>query len=370
VDDAAPQAPAPVDGDRPAAEAAAPRSRRAVLTAALRAQVAFGRSLAAAGEDVEMHGTVVHEAGGRVVAAYAALGALAALAALLWPLRGGLVLLALIGSGLQDLDNRWSWVRRLVPRDIGRTVLAWRGAATRPADGGPPGAPVVGRLPRRRVLVCLPSDALRSRDVRRWAAAPVALGIGLALLGALAGAVDLSAARSILLAAAGLLGACMLAGLVLDRVVRESVGPGSGGALAGRLLHHLRERPLQHIDLAVAVVGGGALFHDGCEVLIRNHANRLPPDQTTLLAWEPAPGPLTHVARDGRLRMVDADPRLIEVAVALGLPARVRCTAVGRAGSLGWRGLGLAGGVDEGERVVTSLVALLRALDQPAGGRP
>ena len=339
-----------------------------MLTAALRAQVAFARALAKAGEDVEMHGTVVHEAGGRVVAAYAGLGALAALAAALWPLKGGLFLLLLVGSGLQDLDNRWSWVRRLVPRDIGRTVVAWRGAASRPPDGGPPGAPGPGPLPRRRVLVCLPSDALRSRDVRGWAAAPVALGLGLATLGALAAALDIAAGRSILLSAAALLGVCMLAGLVLDRVVRESVGPGSGGSLAGRLLDQLRDQPLQHIDVAVAVVGGGALFHDGCEVLIRNHSNRLQPGQTTILAWEPAPGPLTHIPRDGRLRKIDADPRLVEVAAGLGLPARLRCTAVGRAGSLGWRGLGLAGGIDQGHHVVSALAALMRALDQPPPG--
>ena len=46
-----------------------------------------------------------------MAAAYGFVGATASLR-LVWPLRAGLLLAAVAGAGVIDLDNRWSWLRR------------------------------------------------------------------------------------------------------------------------------------------------------------------------------------------------------------------------------------------------------------------
>ena len=366
-------APLDVAGDRPAASAPPTRSRSAILAAEMRAQVALGRTLAAAGRDVELHGSVVNEAGGRVAAAYGFVGATASLLALVWPLRAGLLLAAVAGAGVIDLDNRWSWLRRLVPRDIGRTVLLWQPA---PRPGAHPAAepaepdPEAGAPSRPLILLCLPVDAERPREFTVLSAAPLGGGIGLALFSALLHGLGVAFAADALTLAALVLCCVGFVGLIRDRVVRGSVEPGSGGRLATRLLDALDEQPLRHTDLAIAVVGGGSLFHDGAETLLRNHAPRLPAARTRVLAWEPAEGALKAIPQDGRVRRVEADAVLLGAADRAGLQRRPGATAAGRATRLGWRALGLSGGNRDLPAVAGRLLDILRDLDGVVGARP
>lgn len=350
---------------RPAAtsaQIARSRRRQAAVTAELRAQADLGRALVARGEDVELHGTVINDAGGRVAAGFALVAGAGALLAHLRPTLAAVVLVAVVLAGLRDLDHGRSWLRRLVPRDIGRNVVLWRKAAGA-VEPGAPGAP--GPLPRPRVVLCLPADARRERSIAPWSWAPLGAGVVLALLGAALGALGV-AAGPLLWVSAALLAVVFVAGLLLDRMVPASVDPSTGAELLVPLLADLEHTPLQAVDLCVAVVGGGSLFHDGVEVLLRNHENRLPPNQTTVLTWAPGRGRLAVVARDGRLRPLAPPADLVALTHALDLDPVRDASAAGRALALGWRALGLAGGQNEPAQVRAALLAVLRRLDEQA----
>ena len=162
-------APLDVAGDRPAASAPPTRSRSAILAAEMRHRSRWGAPRGGrAGR--RPHRSVVSEAGSRVAAAYASWArrhpsspscGLAGRAAA----RGG------GGRGRHRSDNRWSWLRRLVP-DIGRTVLLWQPAPRPGAHPGPsrPSRTRSWRPSRPLILLCLPVDAERpasSPAVRR-----------------------------------------------------------------------------------------------------------------------------------------------------------------------------------------------------------
>ncbi len=326
----------------------------------LAAQLQLGRDLALASEDVELHGSVVNEGGARVMAGFALAGSALALLALRYPLRAEILLMAVLAAGAWDLFGGRSWLRRFVPREVGRTVLTWRPAARVTADP----------LPPRRLLLILPTDALRIRDLRPLSAIPVGLGLGAAAVGALLEAAGAGFATSLLLAASLILALLGAVGLFFDRIVPPAVDPASGGRLARRLLDALADQPLKHTDVVIAVVGGGCLFHDGVEVLLKNHINRLAPASTRVLSGSPAGAPL-HGAR----RWSPAHPprrrRAAGCRQRLGPGQRPGRHGGGPgAGRLGWAGLGLTGGMEDPGSIVRSLHQLLTHLDQLEAERP
>ena len=353
---------------RPAAapsESRHPRRRAEAVAAELRAQAELGHELAQRGEDVELHGTVVNAAVGRVLAAYAVVGGLTCLLGLLRPTHALVLLAAVVLAAVVDLDHGRSWLRLLVPRDIARTVVVWRRRA-RGAPGRVPEEPT--RQAGPRVLLCLPADAARSRTLSPWGGIPLAVALAVSGLGCALRAMGAEGTRVIGLALVAF-ALLFVAGLLADRFAPRSVEPASGGDLLHAVLATLHGEPLQHLDVCCAVVGGGSPFFDGASVLLLNHQNRLPRDQTTVLAWVPAPGALGWTSREGLLRARAVPPDLQDVGAALDLPPTRGRSAAGRARAHGWAAIGFRGGGDDRALVHRKLMAALRHLDEAAGAQ-
>jgi len=162
------------------------------------------------------------------------------------------------------------------------------------------------------------------------------------------------------------LGCLVAAGVaaLLDQAQRRDGGVGAERAVMG-LLRRLHERPPQSFDVAVACVDDGLDHFDGTETLLLNHRRRLDTTSTRVVAWQPRPRSLAALTREGRLRRRDADPLLVSAASSLGLPDARGVSAAARARALGWRALGLIGGVDAVDQVVERLVDLIHRLDSP-----
>jgi len=283
------------------------------------------------------------------VAVYALVLALVAWFSARWPGVATLVFLATVASAMLDLDGGMGPVRRLVGRDPGQTLLAWLRRE----------APAT----RATVLVLLPADLrpARPRLGARFLLPLLVLGgllaIGLPLRWVL------PEAAGPLLAWTGL--GCLLsagAAALLDQAQRRDGGVGTERAVMG-LLRRLRERPPKAFDVAVACVDDGLDHFDGTEILLLNHRRRLDVASTRVLAWQPRSTPLSALTREGRLRRRDADPLLVTAAADLGLPDARGVSAASRARALGWRALGLSGGVDAVDQVVERLVDLIHRLD-------
>jgi len=313
--------------------------------------VALALAARKATDDVELHGAAVHRSPTRTVAIYALLLTLVAWFSGRWPMLTSLVFVVTAVSAALDLDGGIGPVRRLVGRDPGQTLLAWfrREAPTT----------------RATVLVLLPAD-LRPARPRLGARSLLPL---LVLGGLVAIGLPL---RWLLPEAAGpLLGwtglGCLVAAGVaalLDQAQRRDGGVGAERAVMG-LLRRLHERPPQSFDVAVACVDDGLDHFDGTETLLLNHRRRLDTTSTRVVAWQPRPRSLAALTREGRLRRRDADPLLVSAASSLGLPDARGVSAAARARALGWRALGLIGGVDAVDQVVERLVDLIHRLDSP-----
>jgi hypothetical protein len=293
---------------------------------------------------VELHAVVANERGGPVVVTFALCLAAASLLALAWPLRASVAIGVLLISGLLDLEGRRSWVRRLAPREGGRALLQWTPPAAEPG-------PVV--------LLVVPEEATRIR----------APGLGASVLGALtlcalAGAL----ARPFVSDLAGPLlvgigaGAALVAAIAwaLDRRGRLEPDAESGIRLAERIAADLADTPPARGRVAVATVGGGALFHDGVDVLLQNHRARLSPARTRVITWQPTDGPLSLVPRDGRLLRSRAPDALQQALALLGLPPASGVTTAARARACGWPAAGLQGGLDDPGAIVKALAAAAR----------
>ena len=307
---------------------------------------AAAQRLADAGHTVELHPLVSNERGAPVLAAYASAFMIASLAALAAPLQSSALLAALLGCGLFDLEGRRSWFRGIVPREGARALLQW----TRP---GPSDGPVV--------IVAIPDEATR---VRQTGVGPLVLaGLGIAALaGALARPFFADPAGPFLVSVALASALVMLIALAVDRRGRVLADEGSGFRLAERIAAALEDSPPERGRVVLATVGGGGLFHDGIEVLLRNQADRLERATTRVLTWQPDSGPLTIVPRDGHLLRSAAPGRFIESLGELGLPTGRGVTAAARARASGWAAIGLQGGLEEPAAVVHTVADAARRL--------
>jgi hypothetical protein len=121
------------------------------------------------------------------------------------------------------------------------------------------------------------------------------------------------------------------------------------------------------LRVVFAFVGGGVVHHDGIEALLRNHQHRLHPDQTRVLSLHPSDEPLGVVAAEGRVRPMPADPTLIGLFQAHGVPVTQGTTGAARALSHGWRAAGLMVAADQLHRVMDTLVNVVIDADNLAG---
>ncbi len=328
------------------AEDTAPPSQQAAVPPMLR----LARASAREAESVELHGTVVHRSPVRTVALYAGLLALCAWSSGLWPVAATVLFLALLASGLLDLQGRRGWARGLLLKDVGQTLLTWTPSST---ERGP------------ALLVLLPAE-LRpptpSLSVR--ALYPLFVVAGLTLIGLLLRGLLPEGAGPLLGWTGGAAAMMCVVALIIEALRQRHEAVGSEAVVLG-LLRRLRAQPVEGLRVAIASVDDGFAHFDGTETLLLNHTPRLPPDGTRVLTWLPGPGPLVHVPRDGRVKRHEADPSLRRAAEVIGLPAAEGVTPLTRAASLGWSGLGLTGGVDALDQVVDRLHALIRTLDAP-----
>jgi hypothetical protein len=324
---------------------------------------------------VGFHGIVANERGGPVLVTYGLAIALCCLWALGWPLRAGAVLVAVIGSGLLDLDGGRGWLRYLTPRDSGRALVLWRNGSEptgatpdRGADG-----PIVAADHARggdavplTALIAVPSEATRVRAPTLLAPVLAACAL-LGVAGAFLRPLFPDPAGPLLVGVALLAFFTAALAALWDRRGRADLDPESGIRLAERVLNHLEQDPSPARPVAVAVVGGGTLFNDGIEVLLRNHDHIFSPATTQVIAWQPEKGALQAVRVEGRIKGRPADPGLVEIADQIGLLNTKATTAAGRAARAGWSGIGLVGGLDDPGSVVRGL-AMLAGADRGARG--
>jgi len=317
-------------------EAVGQRLRQSVDAAAAR--------LSESGVRVELHALVANERGGPVAATYGVALAACCFLALAWPLRASVLLGLMLASGLLDLEGRRSWLRQLAPREGGRALLQW------PTTTAPPGP---------LVLLVVPDEATRSRAPGFVASALGALTL-CSLLGALARPLvaDLTVPLLTATGTAGLI-VTTLAWL-FDRRGRMEPDGESGVRLAERIVSALEEQPPARGHVAVATIGGGTLFHDGLDVLLKNHRTRLAPETTRIVTWQPADGSLSIVPRDGRILRSRPDPALLTSLESLDLPSSGGVTSAARARTGGWRAVGLQGGLDDPGSIVRGLADAAR----------
>jgi len=300
--------------------------------------------LAETGRTVELHPVVGNERVAPVVAAYAAAIAVLAMTALAAPLAASLLLGALLVCGVLDHEGRRSWFRGLVPRQGGRALLHWTGDDT-------PGEPIA--------MVVVPVEATRARATSHAPLMIAALGI-VGTLGTFLRPFLSDAASLLLLSVAAVSGVFALAVSWLDSRGRLEPDAESGVRLAERIVAAVEGTQPARGRVVVATVGGGATFHDGLDVLLRNQAHRLSRSRTRILAWQPAPGDLAVIPREGHLLPAAAPEALLQAVAPLGLPGVSGQGAARRAGISGWSALGLQGGLDNPADVVHGLASAAR----------
>lgn len=108
-------------------------------------------------------------------------------------------------------------------------------------------------------------------------------------------------------------GPCLL---LCAPLARRADDPGPAARLLVELARRLRERPPEHLEIVVALLGGGA---DGLEVLLQNHRARLSPERTRVLCLHPgAAAWVTRALRHGwRAERLHADPGNVDTALSL-----------------------------------------------------
>ena len=300
--------------------------------------------LARAGRTVELHPVVGNQRGAPVVAAYAAAVALLTLTALAAPLPASLLLGTLFLCGVVDMEGRRSWFRGLVPRQGARALLQWTGDDA-------PGAPIA--------MVVVPVEATHIRPTSRAPLLLAALGV-VGTFGALLRPFLADAASPLLLSVSAVSGVVALVALWLDSRGRLAPDAESGVRLAERIVAAVESEQPARGRVVVATVGGGAGFHDGLDVLLRNQAHRLSRSRTRILTWQPARGPLAVIPREGHLLRTPASESLLQAVAPLGLPSVSGQGASGRARTGGWPALGLQGGLDHPADVVHGLASAAR----------
>ena len=334
----------------------------------LPATLSFARSLAQQREHVELQGAVLHRSPDLTLAATAATAAAVAIVGQLAPLPGAVVLLLVLLSALIDLDGGQGWVRRLVlVKDIGHTILLWRGARLPPPREAPfyrkrPPTPADAPLhPHPTLLLCIPTDipAAPSTDLVRGGLLIGGLaGVILSVLGLL-----LAAWSSLNITTWGALLLIAISALAVGRhLLRPATRPSPALPAALALLDATRQQPLAHLTLAFAFLEGLHAHADPLEILLRNYALILPPEQTRVLILVPDSGPLTARTHEG-LRRREADLLLLQAAPERK-DARSSSPAA-RALRLGWRAATLQGDLSD----TGALMQLLQRLDHAAGQR-
>lgn len=327
------------------------------------------RALADDGWPTELQGTAIHGRHAPAVVGYGLVSILACLLAVAGrPLLATSLASGVLAGGLTDLMGGCSWVRRLVPRDGHRNVLLWPHGAPPVLDPGPW---VTSRPPpdppgTHHLLVLLPAHP-RRRAPRVWPA-----------LGALFGAIAFAAILASLALpadAAALTGATaavvlFVAVLIATALKRRSGAPraAQGVALARALAEAVPPTP--HTRVGIGIIGGLEPWFDGIETLLRGHADRLPPQTTTVVVWHPGVRPLAAVRADGLFQQQASDA-LVEHVLRAGIVeapiSRIRPWRTGalRARRIGWSAVGLIGG-QASPATFTKLTALVGAIAREA----
>lgn len=324
------------------------REREAVLT--------LVSALRRAGEEPEVQGTAVNPSGAAAIGAHAAVGALATLIGQVWPLVGLLLLALAARSAWVELQGGQGAIGRLVPRRLGHNVVLWGGRPRAPAD-------------RPCLVLCAPLDGGPAR-------APLGTGLpavlaapgALSLVGLLSGPLSREVSTTLSALGGGALALAALVGLIVGWRApwRLEAGPAGHQLLALRAA--LRDAPPRALDVVLAFTTGGPWRADGLEILLLNHAWRLPPAHTRVLALVPALDGAAVVPVEGRWQARPADPLLVGAAREAGLlPAQGspphRVTAASRASWLGYRSAALA---TSGTAPLKPLHEMIAALDRAA----
>jgi len=309
-------------------------------------------SLVRAGHSVVLNGMVGHNHGTPTLALSLAMAATCALIGLIWPLIGLVGLVAVIGSALVDLDAGKGWVRALLMREAGHTIIVW---PTELASSD-----TVNTAPTLVITAPLEADHRPPTASNQLLTA----SLGLLMSTAIASAASTWVGPTPLTIAAGLLALCSLAAWGARWI---GTRPPPGNPARDVLLRtiHLSDAP-PNIRIVWALVGGGSTHHDGLETMLLNHKHRLPPDHTRVLCLHPSTGMCSRVPLDGRVRLKAADPLLEAMTDELGLPAKNDITGARKAIRLGWRAAGICVSADQIHRSTQVLSDIIARSDKLA----
>jgi hypothetical protein len=310
--------------------------------------VSLAREWAALGRLTELQGSVAHRRGTHTLALYLALAAVVTLAGVLWPLPGLVLLSFIVLSALVDMDGGRGWVRGLSIADATHNVIAW------PTEGGPGPTLVVTAPLDESVTTGSASTAVLCIPLLLVALA----GIGM-VLGAFAP--DLGTWLIVGASAGLMLGACLA--LIASAVTRRRVGENPARATLEQAITQLERAPTERLRCVFALVGGGAILHDGIEVFLENHRDALPPGRTRVLVIHPHSQTLGLVPHEGRVRPKAADDMLLTALREQGLENRNATTAAARVLRLGWPAAAMTVGTDQINVGAQAVTRLIHALD-------
>jgi hypothetical protein len=267
--------------------------------------------------------------------------------------RVGLLLLIAIALGVAlDAVGGRSWIRRLTPMSIGRSILSWPQGGNELGDERP------------AVLVCLESG----RPVGLYSQVMLVytlIGLLIALVGTLVHAltpgIPLPTQRW---GAVALAGGPLIAA-VLSPLTRRNCWLPSATKVASELCQHLLEAAdssTKKMRVAVALIDQSPLHADGLSALLRCHRSRLRPDSTSVICWTRGSDKLALVRARRLPGQVPAASPIKELIERNELPVLHSITSASIALRDGYPSVGLNGGSSPTE-VSDQLCAMIASLE-------
>ena len=298
----------------------------------------------------ELHGTVIHRDSLLPLAMACTLGCAVTVLGVFFPQTGLALLTALaLGVGIDAMGGN-SWVRRLTPLAIGRTVLCW-----------PTGGHTL-HDPRPAILICLESGRSPGFESRAMFGYTL-LALGVALAGTTVHAMhpDIPLPTQRWGAAALAFGPVLA--FILSPIARRRCWLQSSTKVAHALCSALTQATGLTHRVAIALVDQSPLHGDGLSALLQTQQLRLPTRSTTIVAWSRGEDefawtrPLS-LQSIGPLRQPCGVP-------GVDLPTHWGISSASVALRAGRVAYGLTGGENPNE-VCDQLISIVRALETQA----
>jgi hypothetical protein len=298
-------------------------------------------------DQTEIHGTVIHRDSLFPLAMACTMACGFTVLGVFLP-RLGLALLTAVTLGvLLDAWGGNSWVRRLTPLTIGRTVLSWPRGGNELHDERPV------------ILICLESGRPLGTSHQLMLGFTLT-SLFLALTGTTIHALNPDIPLPTQRWGAAALAAGPVLASVLSPIAQRHCWLQSSAKVAHALCGSLQALPERTHRIAIALVDQSPLSGDGLRALLQAHHHRLPKLSTTVVCWSRGGDDFAWI----RPRTLQAiGPLRPDSGIAgLDIPSQRGTTTAGIALRTGRKAYGLAGG-ESPAQVSDQLMQIVRAIE-------